>query len=50
MTVYYDGQLDLALDRDLEAVAKKHGWTWVGQGKDLRPHDGKRDIRFVKKG
>jgi hypothetical protein len=42
-----NGGRDAALDRDLTAVARKHGWKWLGQG--FRFKTKARDIGFIRK-
>lgn len=48
LEVEYDGETDRDLDHDLRIAAEKHGWKWLGEGRDVRTLDGKRDIGFVK--
>ena len=45
LNIYYTGGFNTALDDDMHAIAKKHGYEFIGSGQDFT---GTRDLSFEK--
>ena len=46
LTIYYDEELNMKMDKEFQKVAEKYNYEWIGQGTDLTT--GIRDISFEK--